>query len=65
MRYDFIWFKNYLGIPYNWAGAFNVPKLQHENLAVKRFHRFFDIFDKTFLKTDRPPRPGVRQTHCF
>ena len=41
MRYDFIWFKNYLGILYILAGAFNALKLQHENLAVKRFHRFF------------------------
>ena len=65
MRYDFIWFKNYLGILYFLAGAFNALKLQHENLAVKRFHPFFGIFGKTFLKTDRPPRPAVRQTHRF
>jgi|GEM_PF-3177940 len=48
MRYEFIWFKNALGIHYILAGAFNVPKLQQENFAVKRFHRFFDIFGKTF-----------------
>jgi len=65
MRYDFIRFKNYLGILYILAGAFNVPKLHHENSAVKRFHRFFCIFGKTFLKTDRPPRPTVRETHYF
>ena len=65
MRYEFIWFKNYLGIHYILAGAFNVPKLQQENFAVKRFRRFFDIFGKIFLKIDRPPRPTAHEIRRF
>jgi len=48
MRNDFFWFKNSSGILYIMAGAFNVLKLQHENLAVKRFHRFFVFLVKHF-----------------
>ena len=64
MRYDFD-LRIILGILYILAGAFNVPKLQHENLAVKRFHLFFGIFDKTFSKPHRLPHPAVCPTHCF